>query len=416
MDEVVAVSGIATGGDGVGRLADGRAVFVPRTAPGERVRLRPHSVRMHKRYARGEVAEIVAAAATRVAAPCAHYDGDRCAGCQLQHLAYAAQLDAKRAIVLDTLRRIGKIAVPETTVVGATEQWRYRTRIELTRTGGRTPAFGFARYDRPGAVFHLVDCHIADPRLVALWHALERHLDLIPERTSRLTLRLDREGAGHLIVESPGEPWRTADRLRDALPDGTSVICWWHPVDGAARIVAGPATGFPPVGFDADYPAMDRLVCDWAVECLGAVEGGLVWDLYGGIGDTAARLVARGANVVGVDADEQAIGWARRRPELASQGDRVRLVAGRVEDVLPSLPDPQAVVVRPPAAGLHWDVALRLTGDPVPNLVYVSRDPATLARDLHRMSVNYELRALRVFDAGPQTAQLQAVAHLECAA
>jgi 23S rRNA (uracil1939-C5)-methyltransferase len=119
---------------------------------------------------------------------------------------------------------------------------------------------------------------------------------------------------------------------------------------------------------------------------------------------------------VGVDADEQAIGWARRRPELASQGDRVRLVAGRVEDVLPSLPEPQAVVVRPPAAGLHWDVALRLTGDPVPNLVYVARDPATLARDLHRMSVNYELRALRVFDAGPQTAQLEVVAHLERAA
>jgi tRNA/tmRNA/rRNA uracil-C5-methylase (TrmA/RlmC/RlmD family) len=62
---------------------------------------------------------------------------------------------------------------------------------------------------------------------------------------------------------------------------------------------------------------------------------------------------------------------------------------------------------------LHWDVALRLTSDPVAHLVYVSRDPATLARDLHRMSVNYELRSLRVFDAGPQTAQVEAVAHLE---
>jgi 23S rRNA (uracil1939-C5)-methyltransferase len=410
MDEVVAVSGIATGGDGVGRLADGRAVFVPRTAPGERVRLRPQSVRMHKRYARGEVAEIVAAAATRVVAPCPHYDGDHCGGCQLQHLAYTAQLEAKRDIVLDTLRRIGKIAVPEPSVVGATEQWRYRTRMALTRTGS---AFGFARYDHPGAVFRLVDCHIADARLVALWHALEHHLDVVPESTVRLTLRLDREGARHLIVESPGEPWRKADRLRDALEDGASVICWWHPVDGAARIVAGPATGFPPVGFEADHPVMDRLVRDWAVECLGAVQGSVVWDLYGGIGDTAARLAAREASVVSVDADEQAVGWARRRPELASRGDQVRVVAGRVEDVLPSLPNPQAVVVRPPPAGLHWDVALRLTSDPVPHLVYVSRDPATLARDLHRMSVNYELRALGVFDACPQTAQVETVAHLE---
>ncbi len=416
MDDVVAVSGIATGGDGVGRLADGRAVFVPRTAPGERVRLRPQSVRMHKRYARGEVAEIVAAAATRVVAPCPHYDGDRCAGCQLQHLLYAAQLEAKRDIVLDTLRRIGKIVVPDPTVVGASEQWRYRTRITLTRSGSRAPAFGFTRYDRPGAVFRLVDCHIADARLVALWLALERHLDLLPEKAARLTLRLDREGTRHVIVESPGEPWHTAGRLRDALEDGASVICWWHPVDGAARIIAGPATGFPPIGFEAEHPAMDRQVRDWAVDSLGAVKGGVVWDLYGGIGDTAARLAAREASVVSVDADEQAVGWARRRPELASRGDGVRIVAGRVEDVLQSLPDPQAVVVRPPAAGLHWDVALRLTGDPVPRLVYVSRDPATLARDLHRMSVNYELRALRVFDAGPQTAQVETVAHLERAA
>jgi tRNA/tmRNA/rRNA uracil-C5-methylase (TrmA/RlmC/RlmD family) len=62
---------------------------------------------------------------------------------------------------------------------------------------------------------------------------------------------------------------------------------------------------------------------------------------------------------------------------------------------------------------LHWDVALRLTNDPVAQLVYVSRDPATLARDLHRINVNYELRALRVFDAGPQTAQVETVVHLE---
>ncbi len=413
MDEVVAVSGIATGGDGVGRLSDGRAVFVPRTAPGERVRLRPQSVRMHKRYARGEVAEILAPASTRVVPPCGHYDGDHCGGCQLQHLTYAAQLAAKRDIVLDTLRRIGKLDVRDAGVVGATEQWRYLTRISLTRTGKRVPAFGFARYDRPGLVFRLEDCHIADARLLALWHDLESRIDLLPAGALRLTLRLDREGTRHVIVESPGEPWRTADRLRDALRDRAPVTCWWHPEGGAARIVAGPATGFLPVGFEADHPAMDRVVRDWAVACLGEVQGRAVWDLYGGIGDTAVRLAERLASVVSVDADEQAVGWARRRTEIASLGERVRVIAGRAEDVLPTLPAPQAVIVRPPRTGLHWDVALRLTGDPVPQLVYVSRDPATLARDLQRMSVNYSMRALRVFDAGPQTAQVEAVVHLE---
>lgn len=415
MDEVVAVSGIATGGDGVGRLSDGRAVFVPRTAPGERVRLRPQSVRMHKRYARGEVAEILAPAASRVVAACAHYDGDHCGGCQLQHLSYAAQLAAKRDIVLDTVRRIGKIDVPEAEVFGASEPWRYLTRVSLVRTGGRTPAFGFARYDRPGVAFRLADCHIADLRLMALWHELNHHIDLLPEAAGRITLRLDRAGTRHVIVESPGEPWRDADRLRDALQDGASVTCWWHPVEGAARIVVGPETGFPPIGFEADHPAMDRLVRDWAVERLGAVRASVVWDLYGGIADTAVRLALREAIVVSVDADEQAVSWARRRPEIAAAGERVRVIAARAEDVLQRLPDPQAVIVRPPRAGLHWDVALRLTSDPVPQLVYVARDPATLARDLHRVSVNYAVRALGIFDAGPQTAQVEIVVHLAAA-
>lgn len=415
MDEVVAVSGIATGGDGVGRLSDGRAVFVPRTAPGERVRLRPQSVRMHKRYARGEVAEILAPAASRVVPACPHYDGDRCGGCQLQHLAYPAQLAAKRDIVLDTLRRIGKIDLPEADIVGASDEWRYLTRVSLTRTAGRALAFGFARYDRPGVVFRLADCHIADIRLVALWRELEPRIELLPESAVRLTLRLDREETRHVIVESPGEPWRSADRLREALEEVAPAICWWHPVDGAARVIAGPETGFPPVGFEADYPAMDRVVRDWAVEGLGAAQGGVVWDLYGGIGDTAVRLARGAAHVVSVDADEQAVSWARRRPELAVLGERIRLIAGRAEDVLQSLPEPQAVIVRPPRAGLHWDVVLRLTGDPVAHLVYISRDPATLARDLHRMSVNYAVRALRVFDTGPQTARVETVVLLDAA-
>src|SRR5207245_2712947 len=84
VSEVVTITGIATGGDGVGRLADGRAVFVPRAAPGERIRLRD-GVRLHKHFAKAELAKIVAAGAERVAAPCPHYVHDRCGGCQLQH-------------------------------------------------------------------------------------------------------------------------------------------------------------------------------------------------------------------------------------------------------------------------------------------------------------------------------------------
>jgi 23S rRNA (uracil1939-C5)-methyltransferase len=415
-DDVVAVAGIATGGDGVGRLADGRAVFVPRTAPGERVRLRPETVRMHKNFARGEVAEILTPASVRVEPACPHYGPDRCSGCQLQHLGYAAQLAAKREIVVDTLRRIGKLDAPDVTVVGAPEQWRYRTSISLTVAGHSRTAIGFPRYDRSGSVFPLVDCHIADARLMALWRQLQPHLELLPERLVRLDLRLDREGVRHLIAESAGEPWRTAAQLREILSEGAGVVCWWRPSDGAARVVAGPTPGFTPTGFEADYPQMDAAVRDWVLAGLGDVQNTLVWDLYGGFGDTTAELARRGATVVSVDANEQAVAWARSRPDIVSHGERVRLIAGRVEDVVAGLPEPQAVIVSPPRSGLHWDVALRLTGEPVPRLVYVSGDPATLARDLHRVSVNYTIRSVRAFDAHPQTAQVRTVAHVERAA
>ena len=413
MSDVVAITAIAAGGEGVGRLADGRAVFVARTAPGERIRLR-EGVKLHKSFARGELAEIVAPGAARVTAPCPHYVQDHCGGCQLQHVTYDAQLAAKQAIVGEALRRIAKLDVGDPEIVEAVEEWRYRAKISLAvksvaRSDRRT--VGLHPYDRPASVFPLSDCHIADFRLMALWRGLRPRLDLLPPRLSRLTLRLDREGRRHVIAESSGEPWRNPEALRTALPDGANVICWWQPVDGAARVVAGPATGFPATAFERVNPEMGTIARGWAVEQLGDVRGAVVWDLYGGIGDTAVALAERGAQVVSVDADEKAIDWARRR-EVPRP---VRFIAGRAEDVLPTLPEPSAVVVNPPKAGLHWNVTLQLTGQPVNRLIYVSCDPATLARDLHRLSATYRVTAVRAFDLFPQTAQVETVVAMEAA-
>jgi 23S rRNA (uracil1939-C5)-methyltransferase len=251
---------------------------------------------------------------------------------------------------------------------------------------------------------------------MALWRELRSRLTMLPQPLTRLTLRIDREARRHIIAESappgpPGEPWLNADELRRALQgvvDG-EVVCWWQPVDGAARVVAGPATGFPATAFEQVNPGMGMIARRWAVEQLGDLRGQTVWDLYGGIGDTAALLVAAGANVVSVDADEKAVSWGRDRLPAA------RFIAARAEDVLPSLPVPHAVVVNPPRAGLHWDVSLHLTSEPVPKLVYISCDPATLARDLQRLNVNYQVTGVRAFDLFPQTAHVEAVAVLEAA-
>jgi 23S rRNA (uracil1939-C5)-methyltransferase len=339
---------------------------------------------------------------------------DHCGGCQLQHVAYDEQLTAKRAIVGDTLRRIGKLRIDDPEIVEALDEWRYRSKISMdVKSVGPSDGLtvGLHPYDRPNFVFPLADCHITDFRLMALWRELRGRVVLLPHPLTRLTLRLDREGRRHIIAESAGEPWLDADELRRALRGAVDgeVICWWEPVDGAARVVAGPATGFPATAFEHLNPGMGMITRRWAVEQLGDVRAQTVWDLYGGIGDTAALLVERGANVVSVDADEKAVSWGRARLPAA------RFIAARAEDVLPSLPAPHAVVVNPPRAGLHWDVSLRLTSEPVPKLVYISCDPATLARDLQRLNVNYVVKNVQAFDLFPQTAHVDTVAVLEAA-
>lgn len=136
MSELVTITSIAGGGDGVGRLDDGRAVFVPRTAPGEQVRLDPKSVEKRKNFARGAIGEIVSAGPARVVPACRHYTDDSCGGCQLQHLSYEAQLAAKRSIVGEALRRIGKLDLPDPEMVEAAEEWRYRAKITLAVKAG----------------------------------------------------------------------------------------------------------------------------------------------------------------------------------------------------------------------------------------------------------------------------------------
>ncbi|HXE84480.1 MAG TPA: hypothetical protein VN513_14240 [Gemmatimonadales bacterium] len=423
MSDIVSITGIAVGGDGVGRLSDGRVVFIPRSAPEDRVRLREGSLERHRNFARADVGEIVEASPNRVAPPCPHYTQDHCGGCQLQHVAYDAQLSAKRAIVGDTLRRIGKLKIEDPEIVEALDEWRYRSKISMAvkttpslRSGqavGRSDSLtvGLHQYDRPNFVFPLADCHITDFRLMALWRELRARLALLPQPLTRLTLRLDRDERRHIIAESAGQPWLNAQELQRSLQGAVDreVVCWWQPVDGAARVVAGPATGFPATAFEQVNPGMGMITRRWAVEQLGDVKGQTVWDLYGGIGDTAALLVDRGASVVSVDVDEKAVSWGRSRLPGA------RFIAAKAEDVLPSLPPPHAVVVNPPRGGLHWDVSLRLTSEPVAKLVYISCDPATLARDLARLNVNYQLKAVRAFDLFPQTAHVETVAVLEAA-
>ena len=412
----VAIARISAGGDGVGRLENGMVVFVPRTAPGDRVEI--ELVDEKRRFARGHVRELLEAGPDRVEPPCPHYVADRCGGCQLQQLAPAAQLAAKRAIVGDALRRIGRLDLPDPEITAAPAVWRYRTKITLAVAGDR---MGLHRYDDPLGVFALRDCRITREPLMRLWAELSRRRDLLPADLEDLVLREDRDGGVHVIVGSGSggdgsgtaggtEPW-SAEPLAQSLAR-SDVSYWWRPRGGAARVVAGRHSAFPALAFEQINPDLGGRIRADAVDLLGDVAGRTIWDLYGGVGDTAALLAGRGASVHSVDQDRSAIEWARRR-ELP--GEQVRFVAGLVEESLHRLPVPDAVIVNPPRAGLSARVCRALhewgTARPAARLVYVSCDPATLARDCARLDA-FTVRTVRAYDLFPQTSHVETVAQL----
>src|SRR5215207_7400091 len=117
---------LAAGGDGVGRLPDGKTVFVPRTAPGDLVE--PSEVREHKRFARARIQRVDEPSPLRVDPRCPHYVVDECGGCQLQHVEYQAQLSARQSFVGDALRRLGKRDAPDPPLVPAAKTYDYRTK------------------------------------------------------------------------------------------------------------------------------------------------------------------------------------------------------------------------------------------------------------------------------------------------
>lgn len=402
----VRIDRLAAGGDGVGRMADGRVVFVPRSAPGDLVELT--RVESKARFARAEVGRLLEPGPGRTEPRCPHYVDDRCGGCQLQHLTVPAQRGAKRQVVADALARIGRIQVEVPELRPSAQDWEYRSRVHLAVGPGRRFA-GFHPFDDPVRVFPLVRCHIAAPPLMALWRRLAPLLHLLPSDVEQLQLRLDPAGTPHLVVRTPGgRAWSDGKNLGERL--GPPGVVWWHPADGAPRVVAGGTEAYPATVFEQVNPALGATIRAWAVEQLGDVRDRLVWDLYAGIGETSAALCERGARVESVELDRRAVEQAERQAPGAA-----RRHAGKAEELVGRLSDPALVITNPPRTGMDKVVVAEIARRRPARVVYVSCDPATLARDLALLGAGYRTVAVQSFDLFPQTAHVETVAVLEVA-
>jgi 23S rRNA (uracil1939-C5)-methyltransferase len=408
----VDVQSIAAGGDGVARV-DNRVIFIPRAAPGDWARILATSVR-GGRFARGVLLDVLRPSPDRVTPPCVHYVRDQCGGCQLQHVRYESQLEAKGAIVRDALVRIAHRATGRVPVEASPEQWRYRRKLTLAlRRGGghgRDWIAGLRRIDAPDSVFPLTDCLITNEGVVDVWRAVMRAASLLPDAPSlRGSVRITARGyAFHL---EGGTRWEYGHELQAAVP-GLAEL-WWTPKHGTRRRVGLPdAPGHGGARTGASFTQINASVgvalhAD-VVDRVMAHAPRTVIDAYAGTGATAVALAARGVAVVAIEVDRAASAECAGALPKGS-----RAVSARVEDALPRALPADVVILNPPRTGASALViaALRDASPPPRAVVYVSCDPATLARDVGRLA-GWRIAALRSFDMFPQTAHVETVCEL----
>jgi 23S rRNA (uracil1939-C5)-methyltransferase len=400
----VTIESIAAGGDGVGR-ADGRVVFVPRSAPGDvgLVEL-PET----GRFARAEFRELRVPSPHRVQPSCRHFVTDRCGGCQVQHIAYGAQLEAKARIVRDAMQRIGKRAVDLPVVYPSASPWRYRRKLTLAmRRRGTEWVAGLHPFDDARRVFPLEDCPITHQGVLDVWRdVLAAATHFPPAKELRGALRLDDENTASLTIEG-GRDWPSSRAFFAAVPRLAAL--WWIPeLQTRRRLLAREAAGAPGASFAQVNPAVAIALRRRVIAAAIAHRPATAVDAYAGLGDTARELAAQGVRVTAIELDRDAVAWSAERLPAGS-----RALAGPVEQLLGDALPADIVVLNPPRAGVDKRVTDILEAvRPAPMaIIYVSCDPATLARDVARLP-HYRIASLESFDMFPQTAHVETVCEL----
>ena len=410
---------VVSGGDGLVRSTDAPVVFVPRTAPGEVVEV--EIIEAHRQWSRGRLLRIVEPSLSRRDPPCPQYPV--CGGCQLQHLEYPAQTTAKAGIIADTLRRLGKIEIEPPEVEASAAELEYRNRVTFVlRRKGKDVVAGFHGFEDTSKIIDLDQCPLAEPPINRVWALLRDSWGpgaklLPPGAELRLTLRATQDGEVGLVIEGGrgnGDP----DALMKAV-DGLAAI-WRLNANGAAAWYVGASTlgerwGSQRVELAGDaFLQVNREVATkleaYVLEQCGDVVGQRIIDAYCGFGLRALELAWKGARVVGIDTEEHAISTAHGK--AVESGATARFVAAPVERALFHELPADLVLLNPPRSGVSEEALKGLVKKPPARLIYVSCDPATLARDLKTLGGKFQLSACRAFDMFPQTAHVETVVTL----
>ncbi|TMF67542.1 MAG: class I SAM-dependent RNA methyltransferase [Chloroflexi bacterium] len=400
----------AHGGAAVAR-DDGKVWLVNYALPGEVVEAEPRG--RQGGVAVADATRVIEASPHRVTAPCPYFG--QCGGCQLQHAAYAHQLELKRQVVEEAWSRAGLRLPPDTAVLGMDDPWRYRIRGEfeaVASAGGWR--FGFHRM-RSHSVLSIDSCLIHDRRIESALPAFAQAANEL-ELKGLQNLLLTVEPTGHGLLwrlrfhgREPKWPrdefaHRVAELLPEAvlLDDAMSLEFW----DMTFRVRSDTFV-------QTNYQQM-LVLYSTALSMLAAQPGDRILDLYAGIGTISVAAARDSAGVTAIEENPHAVQLGRLNARINSA--RVEYLPGKVETELRGvrLGQHQAVILDPPRAGCEPAALAELIRLGAERLVYVSCEPSTHARDLVGLvRGGYRVRRAAIVDMFPQTYHIESVALLE---
>ena len=400
----------AHGGAAVAR-DDGKVWLVNYALPGEVVEAEPRG--RQGGVAVANATRVIEPSPHRVTAPCPYFG--QCGGCQLQHAAYAHQLELKRQVVEEAWSRAGLRLPPDTAVLGMDDPWRYRIRGEfeaVASAGGWR--FGFHRM-RSHSVLSIDSCLIHDRRIESALPAFAQAANEL-ELKGLQNLLLTVEPTGHGLLwrlrfhgREPKWPrdefaHRVAELLPEAvlLDDAMSLEFW----DMTFRVRSDTFV-------QTNYEQM-LVLYSTALSMLAAQPGDRILDLYAGIGTISVAAARDSAGVTAIEENPHAVQLGRLNARINSA--RVEYLPGKVETELHGvrLGRHQAVILDPPRAGCEPAALAELIRLGAERLVYVSCEPSTHARDLVGLvRGGYRVRRAAIVDMFPQTYHIESVALLE---
>ena len=427
------ITGVTSEGQGVARC-DGVAFFVPFALPGETVKA--HIIKVEKKYCVAKIVDLLTASAHRVTPMCEAYE--KCGGCALMHLDYAEQLKTKTQIVKDCLERLGGFTGVEVRpAIGMDDPWRYRNKgsFPIGFVDG-SAAFGFYA-ERSHRLIPLFDCPIEDTRITALartvteW-ANRNHVRVYDETTGKgclraCVIRIASTGERMVAVVTKGEL-----PAKDPLVKMLDVESLYHNrndkntnvlfgdrftlLKGKPQITelqGGLRFAVSPQSFLQVNPEQTKKLYDTAIRLLDPKPDQTIADVYCGIGTISLAIAKHAGKVIGIECVPEAIEDAKKNAE--SNGiSNADFLCGLAEDVLPDLVKkgmrPDAIVIDPPRKGCEEQVLSAIAESGVNRVVYVSCNPATLARDAKILSTyGFTIRYVQPVDMFPHTQHVETV-------